>query len=390
MTKRKSYDKEFKLEAVQLVESGKKVAEVARELDLAEQTLHNWVKKFSKDGEAAFVGSGNLKPEDKENKELEKRIRDLEEENAILKKANGHLCKRPEVVYNFIQQHRHEFRVAKMCEVLGVSRSGYYEWLNRPKSNQKERKEKLTSQIKRVYLDSRRNYGSPKVTKQLNSEGVSVSQKTVSRIMKEEGIRSKTVKKYKATTNSKHNLPVYPNLLDQQFKVERPGQAWVADITYIWTSEGWLYLATIMELFSRRIIGWAMDERMTKELVILALKRAIRTQTPTPELIHHSDRGSQYASKEYQQVLRTNKMISSMSRKGNCYDNACIESFHSVIKRELVFHEKYKTRDQAKKSIIEYIVSFYNYKRIHSFTNYMSPIAYEKQYFKTSQKTKVI
>ena len=259
-----------------------------------------------------------------------------------------------------------------MCEVLGVSRSGYYKWLNRPKSNQKERKEKLTSQIKRVYLDSRRNYGSPKITKQLNSEGVSVSQKTVSRIMKEEGIRSKTVKKYKATTNSKHNLPVYPNLLDQQFKVERPGQAWVADITYIWTSEGWLYLATIMELFSRRIIGWAMDERMTKELVILALKRAIRTQTPTPELIHHSDRGSQYASKEYQQVLRTNKMITSMSRKGNCYDNACIESFHSVIKRELVFHEKYKTRDQAKKSIMEYIVSFYNYKRIHSFTIYVA------------------
>ncbi|WP_249039309.1 IS3 family transposase [Lysinibacillus mangiferihumi] len=390
MTKRKSYDKEFKLEAVQLVESGKRVAEVARELDLAEQTLHNWVKKFSKDGEAAFVGSGNLKPEDKENKDLQKRIRDLEEENAILKKANEHLCERPEVIYNFIQQHRHDFRVAKMCEVLGVSRSGYYEWLNRPKSNQKERKEKLTSQIKRVYLDSRRNYGSPKITKQLNSEGVSVSQKTVSRIMKEEGIRSKTVKKYKATTNSKHNLPVYPNLLDQQFKVERPGQAWVADITYIWTSEGWLYLATIMELYSRRIIGWAMDERMTKELVILALKRAIRTQTQTPGLIHHSDRGSQYASKEYQQVLRTNGMVTSMSRKGNCYDNACIESFHSVIKRELVFHEKYKTRDQAKKSIIEYIVSFYNYKRIHSFTNYMSPIAYEKQYFKASQKTKVI
>ncbi|WP_281274656.1 IS3 family transposase [Lysinibacillus telephonicus] len=390
MTNRKSYDKEFKLEAVQLVESGKRVAEVARELDLAEQTLHNWVRKFGKDGEAAFVGSGNLKPEDKANKELQKRIRDLEEENAILKKANEHLCKRPEVIYGFIQQHRHEFRVAKMCEVLGVSRSGYYEWLNRPKSNQKERKEKLTSQIKRVYLDSRRNYGSPKITKQLNSEGVHVSQKTVSRIMKDEGIRSKTVKKYKATTNSKHNLPIYPNLLDQQFKVERPGQAWVADITYIWTSEGWLYLATIMELFSRRIIGWAMDTRMTKELVILALKRAIKTQTPTSGLIHHSDRGSQYASKEYQQVLRTNGIITSMSRKGNCYDNACIESFHSVIKRELVFHEKYKTRDQAKKSIIEYIVSFYNYKRIHSYTNYMSPIAYEKQYFEVLQKARLV
>ncbi|MEK4136508.1 MULTISPECIES: IS3 family transposase [Kurthia] len=390
MTNRKSYDKEFKLEAVQLVESGKRVAEVARELDLAEQTLHNWVRKFGKDGEAAFVGSGNLKPEDKANKELQKRIRDLEEENAILKKANEHLCKRPEVIYDFIQQHRHEYRVAKMCEVLGVSRSGYYEWLNRPKSKQKERKEKLTSQIKRVYLDSRRNYGSPKITKQLNSEGVHVSQKTVSRIMKNEGIRSKTVKKYKATTNSKHNLPIYSNLLDQQFKVDRPGKVWVADITYIWTSEGWLYLATIMELFSRRIIGWAMDARMTKELVILALKRAIRAQSPTSGLIHHSDRGSQYASKEYQQVLRTNGIITSMSRKGNCYDNACIESFHSVIKRELVFHEKYKTRDQAKKSIIEYIVSFYNYKRIHSYTNYMSPVAYEKQYFEVLQKARVI
>ena len=275
-----------------------------------------------------------------------------------------------------------------MCKVLGVAKSGYYAWLNRPKSKQKQRKEKLTGQIKRVHLASRRNYGSPKITKQLHAEGVAVSQKTVARIMQEEGIRSKTVKKYKATTNSKHHLPVYPNLVDQQFKVEQPGQVWVADITYIWTSEGWLYLATIMELFSRRIIGWAMGERMTKELVILALKRAIQTQPPSPGLIHHSDRGSQYASNEYQQILRDNKIITSMSRKGNCYDNACIESFHSVIKKELIFHEKYKTREQAKKSIVEYIVSFYNYKRIHSYTNYMSPIAYERNYFETLQKTK--
>lgn len=267
-----------------------------------------------------------------------------------------------------------------MCEVLGVSKSGYYAWRNRPKSKQKERQETLTAQIRRVHLASRKNYGSPKITKQLQAEGVTVAQKTVSRIMKAEGIRSKTVKKYKATTNSKHQLPVYPNLLEQQFKVERPGQAWVADITYIWTSEGWLYLATIMELFSRRIIGWAMGERMTKELVITALKRAIQTQAPTAGRIHHSDRGSQYASKEYQQLLRDNNITTSMSRKGNCYDNACIESFHSVIKKELIFHEKYRTREEAKRSIVEYIVSFYNYKRIHSFTNYMAPIAYERRF----------
>lgn len=201
--------------------------------------------------------------------------------------------------------------------------------------------------------------------------------------MKEKGFRSKTVKKYKATTYSKHNLPVYPNLLNQQFKVKQPGQAWVADITYIWTSEGWLYLASIMELYSRRIIGWEMGERMTKELVITALKRAMTAQSPTPGLIHHSDRGSQYASKDYQQLLQENQILTSMSRKGNCYDNASIESFHGVIKRELIFHENYKTRDQAKRSIFEYLVSFYNYKIIHSANGYMSPIAYEKKYFES-------
>ncbi|WP_257008134.1 IS3 family transposase, partial [Bacillus sp. FJAT-45350] len=196
------------------------------------------------------------------------------------------------------------------------------------------------------------------------------------------GIRSKTVKKYKATTNSKHNLPVYPNLLNQKFQVDHPSQVWVADITYIWTKQGWLYLASIMDLYSRRILGWHMSERMTKELVITALERAVVAQKPTPGLIHHSDRGSQYASNAYQSLLRSNGMFTSMSRKGNCYDNACIESFHGVIKKELIFHRNYQTRDEAKKDIFEYIVSFYNYKRIHSSNNYQSPIVFEKLYYK--------
>lgn len=268
-----------------------------------------------------------------------------------------------------------------MCEVLGVSKSGFYEWKKRGKSKQKLQKEKLTAEIKKTYMESRNIYGSPKITKELNNKGISVSQKTVSRIMQEEGICSKTVKKYKATTNSKHSLPVYPNLLNQEFTVSRPGEVWVADITYVWTSEGWLYLASIMDLYSRRIIGFEMGQRMTKELVITALKRAMVAQNPTPGLIHHSDRGSQYASNDYQALLRENEIITSMSRKGNCYDNACIESFHSVIKKELIFHNKYKTRAEARRSIFEYIVSFYNYKRIHSANNYMSPISYEKLYF---------
>jgi putative transposase len=286
------------------------------------------------------------------------------------------------VIFGFIQQHRHEFRVAKMCDVLGVSTSGYYLWLKREKSEQKKKKEKLTRKIRFIFYASRQNYGSPKITKVLLSKGNKVSEKTVTRIMKEEGLRSKTVKKHKATTNSKHSFPVYSNLLNQQFKVDHPSQAWVADITYIWTKEGWLYLATIMDLFSRRIIGWQMSHRMTKELVITALKRAIIAQPPTPGLIHHSDQGSQYASYDYQALLRANGMYTSMSRKGNCYDNACIESFHGVIKRELIFHRRFTTRDEAKQEIFEYLVHFYNAERIHSACNYLSPLAFERKYYR--------
>ncbi|NPC93066.1 IS3 family transposase [Bacillus sp. WMMC1349] len=377
----KRYDKDFKIYAVKMVvEDGRKVAEVARELDLVHQTLHKWVDKYKEEQEDAFVGSGNLNPKDQANYEKDKRIRDLEEEVSILKKANGHLRKKPEVIYDFIEKHRHEFRVAKMCEVLGVWKSGYYDWRNRDKSEQKKRREKLTAEVKRVYMESKRRYGSPKITEQLKQEGWDVSQKTVTRIMSENDLRSKTVKKYKATTNSKHSYPIYPNVLKQNFHVDKPGAVWVGDITYVWTREGWLYLATIMDLFSRRIIGWEMSRRMTKELTITALKRAINQQLPQKGLIHHSDRGSQYAAYDYQAVLRDYKITTSMSRKGNGYDNACIESFHSVIKKELIFHQKYQTRAEAKRSIFAYIMTFYNYKRIHSSIGYLSPIAYEKKY----------
>lgn len=269
-----------------------------------------------------------------------------------------------------------------MCQVLGVSKSGYYEWLKRPVSNQKKAKAKLVAKIRRIHLQSRGIYGSPKITKVLDSEGIKVSQKTVSKIMKENNIKSKTVKKYKATTNSNHQLPVSPNLLNQNFRVDAPGKVWVADITDIWTSQGWLYLATVMDLYSRRILGWAMDKRMTKELVISALQRAIDRQPPKEGLIHHSDRGTQYCSKAYRTLLHKHGIISSMSRKGNCYDNACIESFHSIIKKEWIFHEKYRTRDQAKESILEYMLHFYNCRRIHGTIGYKTPIAYEKEYYK--------
>lgn len=268
-----------------------------------------------------------------------------------------------------------------MCKVFKVSRSGYYDWLDRPQNERKKRKEQLSKRIKQIFLESRRLYGSPKITKVLQSEGERVSQKTVARIMKELGLRSRTVKKYKATTHSNHSLPVQDNKLNQQFVAEAPNQVWMADITYVATDEGWLYLASIMDLYSREIVGWYADKQMTKALVLKALDRAYEKKQPKGQVLHHSDRGSQYASKDYQDRLKQYQMIGSMSRKGNCYDNACIESFHSIIKKELIYLEKFKTREEAKKYVYEYIEFFYNRKRIHSSIGYFSPLQYERMYY---------
>ena len=312
----KRYDKEFKLHAVkQVVEAGKTAAQVARELDIANQTLCTWVQKYKENQNEPFVGSGNLRSDDKALKDLEKQIRDLQEKKCNLKKGYGHLCKRPEVIYRFIKKHQHLYRVAKMCQVLGVSKSGYYIWLKRPTSMQKQKKDKLTAKIKRIHVQSRGIYGRPKITKVLAIEGVNVPQKTVANIMKENNIKSKTVKKYKAITNSNHSLPLSPNLLKQNFTVDAPGKVWVTDITYVWTGQGWLYLATVMDIFSRKIIGWTMDGRMTKDLVILALRRAIWRQAPKQGLIHHSDCGTQYCSKAYRALLDEYGIITDLIRR---------------------------------------------------------------------------
>jgi putative transposase len=264
-----------------------------------------------------------------------------------------------------------------MCAVFEISRSGYYEWTRRKESKSSRRRKKLERQIRRAFLDSRRLYGSRKVWEVLKKQGIQVSEKTVARIMKELGLKSRTVKKYKATTNSKHNWPTADNILDQQFTASAPNKVWMTDITYIPTDEGWLYLASVMDLCTRKIVGFHMDERMTKSLVLKALDQAHRFQRPGRELLHHSDRGSQYASIEYQERLKDYGMTGSMSRKGNCYDNACIESFHSVLKKELVYLEKFKTRKEAKARIFEYITCFYNGKRIHSSIGYFTPNQYE-------------
>jgi len=269
---------------------------------------------------------------------------------------------------------------------MKVSKSGYFKWLTAPKSEKKLRKEILIERITWHFNDSDEIYGSPKITNELLKEDWGVSERTVGLIMKEHGMRSCVTKKFNVqTTDSNHDNPIAPNLLDQDFKsTTAPNQVWVTDITYIPCREGRMYLASVMDLYTRRIVGWQLMDRMTNELVLEALAKANKTKAPTVGLIHHSDRGAQYTSLDYRNQLLEYNMVASMSRKGNCYDNACIESFHSLIKKELIYRCRFKTKAEAQERIFRYIEFFYNRKRTHSFLNYMSPDRFEAMYYRNA------
>lgn len=270
-----------------------------------------------------------------------------------------------------------------MCKVLGVSRSGFYKWKMAEPSTQELRKTELQERILFHYNDSEKRYGSPKITILLCLEGYKVTERTVGKYMRELGLRSCVSKKYKVvTTDSNHDLPIAPNILNQNFATSKPNKVWVADITYIPCREGRLYLASILDLCTREIVGWRLGSRMTTDLVLGALEDAFEAKKPKKGLLHHSDRGSQYASIDYRNKLKEFKMKASMSRKGNCYDNACIESFHSILKKELIYCKKFKTKQQAYDEIYRYIEFFYNRKRIHSALGYMSPVRYAQLFFK--------
>lgn len=268
--------------------------------------------------------------------------------------------------------------------MLNVSRSGYYAWKQRPKSSRQKANEELLKMIRERHQASRGLYGVRKITAAINRT-TKCSKNRVHRLMKQNGIVSRRPRKYKATTISKHNYPVANNILNQNFNFEKPNQAWVADITYIPTIEGWLYLATIMDLCHRKIVGWSMDSTMTKELVLRALNQAVQKEKPGPGLIHHSDQGRQYASLAYQELLKKHGFKCSMSRKGNCYDNASQESFFSTLKNELIYLTRFKTRAEARQGIFEYIEIFYNRFRLHSSLGYVSPVEFEKKLFKNSE-----
>jgi len=286
------------------------------------------------------------------------------------------------VIYRFVRDHQKRFPVALMCQVLDVSRSGYYAWAHRPESARRRENRHLRAKIRVIHEESRRTYGSPRIFRALRAAGESCGRHRVARLMREDDLKAKVRKRFKATTDSKHKFPVAPNLLQRDFAPAAPNQTWVSDITYIWTGEGWLYLAVTLDLFNRAVVGWSMGRRIDRHLVLDALVMAIKRRCPGPGLIHHSDRGSQYASDDFQALLAKHSIRCSMSRKGNCWDNAPAESFFGTLKQELVFHQRYHTRQQARQNLFDYIERFYNRRRLHSKLGYLSPAQFEEAYFK--------
>jgi len=282
------------------------------------------------------------------------------------------------VKFAWIKDHADQFDIKVMLKTLRASKSGYYDWIDRPLSQCAKRRQVIVEQIRKAYKDSHNIYGSPRIAVELKASGMKVCQNTVAKYMRQEGLKSKVKRPFRVrTTDSNHEHPVAMNLLDRTFSAQAPDRKWCVDITYVPTGEGWLYLAAVIDLFSRKIVGWEMADHLRAELCVNALSMAIERRRPDPGLLHHSDRGVQYACETYRSFLDRYGIEPSMSRTGDCYDNAAMESFFSTLKRELIYHEKYQTRDEARLSIFEYIEVFYNRKRRHSAIGYQSPESFE-------------
>lgn len=280
-----------------------------------------------------------------------------------------------------MDQHRQAFRLRTMARVLQVSRSGFYQWCARrdvPSARQ-QRQMALDGHVRAIFERHKGRYGAIRITRELKIQGRVHDDKTVSASLSRQGLRAKAAKKFKATTNSQHTLQVSPNLLEQDFTASAPNQKWVGDITYLWTDEGWLYLAVILDLYSRKVIGWAMSERMTADIVCDALAMGLWRRGMPKGVIVHSDRGSQYCSDIYRKLIKTHKLRQSMSAKGNCYDNACAESFFHSLKVEAVHGERFASRASTRQTVFEYIEAYYNQIRQHSANGYVSPAAFEEK-----------
>jgi len=281
----------------------------------------------------------------------------------------------------FIQAQSGRHKTTGMCLALGVSRGGYYGWLSREESLRIRQDRLLLAQIRAAYQQSRHRYGSPRIHAELSGEGVACGRHRIARLMRQDQLVARAKRRFKATTQASPVNPVAPNELQRKFQVTKPDTFWNGDITYVWTAEGWLYLAVLIDLFSRRIVGWATSDRLTEQLALSALEQALVQRRPKPGLLHHSDRGSQYSSRMYRQELAVRGIAVSMSRRGNCWDNAPAESFFSSLKTELFAGEPVPpTRDAARQALFEYIEVFYNRKRRHSTLGYMSPVRFEENW----------
>ncbi|EFO1827662.1 IS3 family transposase [Escherichia coli] len=373
----KRYPEEFKTEAVkQVVDRGYSVASVATRLDITTHSLYAWIKKYGPDP------STNKEQSDAqaEIRRLQKELKRVTDERDIFKKSRGVLRKAVRLRYAFIRDNTCCWPVRLLCRVLDVHPSGFYAWLQQPHSQRHQADLRLTGQIKQFWLESGCVYGYRKIHLDLRDSGQQCGVNRVWRLMKRVGIKAQVGYRSPRARKGEASI-VSPNRLQRQFNPDAPDERWVTDITYIRTHEGWLYLAVVVDLFSRKIIGWSMQSRMTKDIVLNALLMAVWRRNPQKQVLVHSDQGSQYTSHEWQSFLKSHGLESSMSRRGNCHDNAVAESFFQLLKRERIKKKIYGTREEARSDIFDYIEMFYNSKRRHGSSDQMSPTEYENQYY---------
>ncbi len=280
--------------------------------------------------------------------------------------------------FRFIDQAKKDFPASRLCRLMGVSQSGYFAWKDRPASCRQRDDLVMLAHVRSAYSLSNETYGSPRMVRELQDQGFAVGRRRIARLMRENGMHARQKRRFKRTTDSHHAFPIAPNIIAQDFAATGPNQKWGADISYIWTREGWLYLAVVIDLFARRVVGWAVSDRLHRKLALQALQMAITMRRPPRGLIHHSDRGSQYCSLDYQAILKANGITISMSGKGNCYDNAMVETFFKTLKSELIWRTVFHTRHDAETAIARYIDGFYNPIRRHSSLDYKSPAQFER------------
>ncbi|WP_244449897.1 IS3 family transposase [Escherichia coli] len=377
---KRNFSAEFKRESAQLVVDQKyTVADAAKAMDVGLSTMTRWVKQLRDERQGKTPKASPITPEQIEIRKLRKKLQRIEMENEILKKG-GVLRKAVRLRYAFIRDNTCCWPVRLLCRVLDVHPSGFYAWLQQPHSQRHQADLRLTGQIKQFWLESGCVYGYRKIHLDLRDSGQQCGVNRVWRLMKRVGIKAQVG--YRSPRARKGEASIMsPNRLQRQFNPDAPDERWVTDITYIRTHEGWLYLAVVVDLFSRKIIGWSMQSRMTKDIVLNALLMAVWRRNPEKQVLVHSDQGSQYTSHEWQSFLKSHGLEGSMSRRGNCHDNAVAESFFQLLKRERIKKKIYGTREEARSDIFDYIEMFYNSKRRHGSSEQMSPTEYENQYY---------